>query len=159
MPNLRYCSDGDIISGPMGEYTLNKLVLEQIHFAKTFTLKGHALQHLNLADVTDRDVLVDQVRRSLYELETYILAEKLAHDVVPVYFSHPTTWWDAFKLRFFSQWLLNKYPPDYTVVEKRVDFKQYALYPSINDVFPDYPKENIIVQSMTAVKGGQEYVE
>lgn len=147
-------SDGDVVGGFMGDYVLHKLLLEQIHFAKTFALKGHALHNLNLRDVTDRDILAGQVRRSLYELETYILAEKLAHDVVPVYFRHPTTWWDAFKLRFFSQWLLNKYPSDYTVVEKRVDFKQYALYPSINKVFPDYPKENIVIQSLTAIEGG-----
>jgi hypothetical protein len=147
-------SDGDVYNGPMGDYTLHKLLLEQIHIKKDFALQGHALHNLRLREQTDRDYLVGKVRQSVYELETYVLAEKLAHDVVPVYFSYPATWWEAFKLRFYPKWYLDKHPILYTGVTKKVDFKQYALYPSINKVFPDYPKDRIIIQSLTAIEGG-----
>ncbi len=154
---MSYIQDSDFanepIDGPIDQHVLHKLLLEQIPFVKNFVLQGHALQNLNLRDKTDLHFFKGEVRRAVYELQTFILAEKLAHDTVPVYFSYPATWWDAFKLRFFFKWLLDKYPVNYTVVVKKVDFKQYALYPSINEVFPDYPKENIIIHSMTAVGG------
>jgi len=154
MPLFDHMSDREIYKSPMGDYILHKLLLEQICIRKDFALQGHALHNLKLREKPDQEWLASKTRQWLYEIETYVLAEKLAHDIVPVYFHYPATWWEAFKLRFFPKWYLDKYPILYTGVTKKVDFKQYALYPSINKVFPDYPKENIIVQSLTAIEGG-----
>ena len=47
-------------------------------------------------------------------------------------FSYPETWWDAFKDRWFPNWLERRFPA--RMVEKNVHFN--VLYPNFKPVLP-----------------------
>lgn len=53
---------------------------------------------------------------------------------------YPTTWWDAFKVRWYPEWLLKKFPPNITKLEA------VALYPKIS--MPDEHSKTIIQKTM-----------
>lgn len=60
-------------------------------------------------------------------LKKYVWSERLADESV----SWPTTWWDAFKARWFPRWALRRWPAKYS----HADFRIYRGYPDL--VLPD----------------------
>lgn len=45
------------------------------------------------------------------------------------YLEYPENWWEAFKLRFFPRWLIDKYPIKFKIVDISVD--KYIICPHL----------------------------
>lgn len=73
-----------------------------------------------------------------FQVRGFILSEHL--DSVSV--KYPKDWWQAFKEKFFTKWLLKKYPVQYT---KRV-FDVKVLYPNYRPAMYDQPYKVIIAE-------------
>ena len=58
--------------------------------------------------------------RLIYELRAFVVGDKIITDVK--HLRWPETWWDAFKHRFFSDSLLNRWPVKWHV--ERVECKE-----------------------------------
>jgi hypothetical protein len=61
--------------------------------------------------------------RMVVRLQRFILSERLADESV----RWPTTWWDAFKERWFPNWALRRWPAAYS----HADFTVYRGYPDL----------------------------
>ncbi len=70
------------------------------------------------------------VDRWVAQLKTYIWAADVGRHEISV----PSNWWEAFKERWFSDWLLKKYPVEYTV--HIFDVKR--TFPDFNVVIPGH---------------------
>lgn len=66
------------------------------------------------------DDLVIELKSEIYGLERDRKTETV---------SYPSTWWDAFKKRFFPEWLKKYFPVSYT--EYTVRMTQCELYPQV----------------------------
>jgi hypothetical protein len=75
------------------------------------------------------------------QVRTFVWAEKLD----PVVITHEKTWWDAFKKRWFPQWLLKRYPVEY----KTHTIQFYATYPNYK---PFVEGETCVVQRVKSFK-------
>jgi len=105
------------------------ITLDKLKFSHHTILSDHARDHIKVTG--DFSPVKDLVRGTLFTFETELLAEKVVDENVDVDFSHPTTWWDMFKIRFFPRWLLYRFPPMYTLVTRHINFKKYAAYPQL----------------------------
>jgi hypothetical protein len=71
----------------------------------------------------------NEMRNTLYyELTTYI--HTIGEENVELYVKYPMDWWEAFKERWFSKWLLVKYPVKYKEVYI-VETKYKAVCPHL----------------------------
>jgi len=52
---------------------------------------------------------------------------------------YPSTWWDAFKVRWFPAWLKRRFPPRFT------EIKAKALYPKVS--IPSKLSKIVLVES------------
>ncbi len=59
-----------------------------------------------------------------YKIRGYVWSQDAGKKVT---FKYPSDWWEAFKERWFSAWLLEKYPVKYTHKE----FQVKATYPDL----------------------------
>ena len=76
---------------------------------------------LRVSQNVDTDYLTEMIR---IRAEGYVWSQD-AGKVVK--FKYPADWWQAFKERWFSKWLLSRYPVVYTHKEFRVK----ATYPDL----------------------------
>ena len=77
---------------------------------------------------TNIDLTADLIADILVtRLTTYVSAmqsEKFCH-----YTEYPENWWEAFKLRFFPKFLIDRYPIKYTVIDISID--RYVVCPHV----------------------------
>lgn len=112
-----------------------KYIPEQI---KTITLTPNEYRSAYRVDEDifrsecQRSKVLDEIdRRTTYELRRVVYGI----DHPPKHFvRYPCSWYEAFKLRFFPQWLIEKYPIKYNHVE--VSLKE--TYPDFKPAVRDY---------------------
>ena len=111
---------------------IEKIVAQQI---LTTELIGDNLSmnaHLDVMFAQDNIAI-----REIYHLAT--LEEPIA--------KYPADWWQAFKVRWFPQWLLKRHPAQYTEIVARHKFPQYPVsklgheYVDIRLIKPGYFQE------------------
>ena len=81
------------------------------------------------------DALSDHI---IVELRGYIFSEDVGEHIV----RYPKDWWQSFKERWFSGWMLKKWPVEYK--EQTFSFK--VTYPEFR---PSMPKEKHYYRIMT----------
>ncbi len=119
-----------------------RIVLEKFRYSKQFKVSREVLRSMV---VEQRPALEFMLREYVYELTCHVLAEKLIDKTLPVFFDNPTTWWDMFKIRFFPEWLLYKFPPSYTLTTKHVHFEEYATYPQLKEALSESETGEVII--------------
>jgi len=65
----------------------------------------------------------------IYRIDGYIWGEHLPEKNI----SYPSDWWQAFKARWFPEWLLKRYPAKYTTQHITASI----IYPGLNPSIPD----------------------
>jgi len=75
-----------------------------------------------MVSVTE-DVRPEQIAYRFFNCTTSMVVDKIED----VKYSWPTTWWDAFKYRFFPAWLQYHYPVNHT----HRGHKVYLQYPDL----------------------------
>jgi len=132
---------------PLKEPLFDELVFDIVKMEYGVAFDGYALEKLRYDK--NYDYITNQLQ---YKLTTFIPAEDMKHETHVVSVDYPKTWWDAFKLAYFPQWLLNRYPVDFTTKEESVTFTAYNLYPKFPYVVDcgDFQRQIIIktVKSM-----------
>ena len=100
------------------EYVFTEQVkLDVIKFATRYDIDGRTI-----ADNTHLTVLPRAFGDMAFEVVHYTYGQSAEETV-----THPATWWDAFKLRFFPAWALKRWPAQWT----RVVVKAQALFPNL----------------------------
>lgn len=125
---------------------MNEVILEKYKYVKQLRLSKEVISSITICE---RSFIDAQIRGAVFELEAFVLAEKILDKTVPVHFNSPTTWWDMFKIRFFPEWLLTRFSASYTVTTKCINFKEYATYPQMKKVLT--PDESGIVRLRSLV--------
>lgn len=76
--------------------------------------------------------------RIIFSVKGYVWAEseKVRRQTI----KFPRDWWQAFKERWFPNWLLNRYPVDYHIVDIDVN----AIYPGFRFAIPNQEGRLII---------------
>jgi hypothetical protein len=87
-----------------------------------------ALNDTELKNVKFDAVYDPTMQSTILSLTAFVLGDKI--ETVSV--SHPTTWWDAFKVRWFPKWALERWPADVSRYELTAD----VFYPDIK--LPDH---------------------
>ena len=104
--------------------------LEKFKFAVVERLSPEWVRDIRAYEHTD--FMTDQL---VVELRSFVWSE----DVGKEQFKYPADWWQAFKARWFPQWMLNKWPIKYT----RVTLDVKATYPNFH---PSLPNEQVVYQ-------------
>lgn len=76
--------------------------------------------------------------RRMIVMQTMSLLGRPVH--VERYATHeriPETWWDAFRLRWFPQWLQRRFPPSMRVIDVATEIKVINICPHLNIMPPD----------------------
>lgn len=76
-----------------------------------------------------RDWRDETLRRLFFSLRGYVWAEPPKSISV----RYPTTWWDAFKARWFPEWAIEAYPVNYTVET----MEGQIFYPKLPHTVPE----------------------
>lgn len=117
-------------------------VLKRIElFKQAFSAQGMISDHL-LNDYPGSELkldayMVEMSRGLLMTLSAYIAAQAVDKREV----TYPKTWWDAFKLRFFSAFLLKKFPPKM----ETVTWEAKLIYPDLR--IPEQRSQMLIFDS------------
>lgn len=107
-------------ANPTEENYFKYLRLRKIEYAWTlYRPRDVAIRN----ELHDRDYLMTTVSQAIWGMENK-----------PVYIEYPETWWDAFKNRWFPEWLLRYYPTNW--IEWYIDSK--TLYPLLEIESPNY---------------------
>lgn len=110
---------------------------------------------------SDREYLREEFEMTVDEACNGAYEELIAKFQRPFYksesttytISYPETWWDAFKLRWFSKKLLKRFPPNYTThdIEKAYAFPNIDIPPNSGRYFKmtwvDYDQELVPVEN------------
>jgi len=106
------------VDGPdMVPYTeLDRKVLEAMKFSLYTAMAKYDVQHGNM-----RLMVENAADRMGFTISTTIYGEKVESRHV----TYPTTWLDAFKLRWFPKWALERWPANQTTF----GFDARILYP------------------------------
>jgi len=88
-----------------------EIKLEQIRFRFQSWLTRDALETAEMYNVTVK-MITDQVKdRFLLDMDAFFLGEHVSDHLI----TYPEDWWQAFKDRWFPDWLIKKYPIKLTV--------------------------------------------
>jgi len=130
-----------------------KVVLEKFRYTKRFKVARNVLQSMAVEQVPALEAMLDA---HVYELTCHVMAEKLIDKTLPVSFDNPTTWWDMFKIRFFPEWLLCKFPPMYTLTTKYVHFEEYATYPQLKEHLDVSERGEVVIRCIVSEREESE---
>lgn len=111
----------------------------------TLELKNYVYSYL-----TEKGMHPQKMRAEICDNYTNSLAHSiyisfLGNTLEDLYIEYPTTWWDAFKDRWFSSCMRKRWPIHYTTHE----YKVTEVYPTFKFKMPD---NNPIIQ-VTNIKG------
>lgn len=107
----------------------NEIQLEKIKLAFTEKLSRLAFAELSEAEVRFEEIADDFIRNQLtMVVQGYLWGESGPTQTI----SYPETWWDAFKERWFPQWLLSRYPIRY----RHHEISLKTLYPHFRISMP-----------------------
>ncbi len=101
----------------------------------TLQIQQFASQMLISDDVialANTDVICDRLY-DVVRAHRITIRSRMAGQVVETH-KYPTTWLDAFKLRWFPKFLLNKYPVNFTTVKTWECYPDYAFPHSQNTI-------------------------
>jgi hypothetical protein len=105
---------------------IREIFLDRLHFAASRIIYAKDVQRWYPQDIecVAKDCADDMV--------LWLTAVVLGEELEPVVIRHPATWWDAVKERFFSDWLLRRFPVTYTI--HSVEFS--VAYPNFKCKLP-----------------------
>lgn len=104
-------------------FGVNRIELSRRRFACHYGVRREEMKFLDQAQLSQRnDMMLDMM---VFQLSAEVLGIQREERS----FSYPATWWDAFKLRWFPDFLRRHYPARLTVV-RFADV--YDLYPSLD---------------------------
>lgn len=92
---------------------VSKLILQKIQHGAAMAISPNELRSMKAVSYVD-----EMSQRIIYQLRWQTLGRVTTY-------THPKTWWDAFKIRFFPMWLRRKFPEQMTVIEA------YQLFPDL----------------------------
>jgi len=111
------------------QYVDNQGMMESVRLEK---IKICITEHIdkNLLMEANIDILKDMYsRRFALQLTGFIYGERSPETTI----QYPSTWWDAFKIRWFNKYLLKKYPAKYTT--HHIQFN--VMYPDFKYALPE----------------------
>lgn len=115
------------------QHTLDILVAE-----KRFALGSFALNSLSvhqLEDLTRKELL--------YSVHALIPGENVKEETHTFNAEYPETWLQAFKERYYPNWLKKKYPVKFKKIKETVVFKAYNLYPKFPQIRPSACQDSV----------------
>ena len=140
MPGLQYLHD---------ESSCSTLIFDIVKLESAIAFDGFTMEKLTLDEY--HDVVRNQLR---YKLRTLVPAENMKRETHTVSVSHPKTWWDAFKVAYFPQWLVDRYPVDFVTKEDTVTFTAYNLYPKFPHAVECGDSWRQIIMKTVETRGG-----
>jgi len=126
------------------DFTLDReFILDQLKVEKNFTLGSYAVESLTIERY--HDTLTNRI---IYSIRALIPAENMKEDTYTVSVRYPDGWWNAFKDRYFTPWLLRRFPVEYITKKETVRFTAYNMYPKFPEVYPNCgDARQVIVQT------------
>ena len=103
---------------------VKKIKLEKFRFAV-----GQLIDKMVIHDA-QVDIFEDYLP---HRIALHFSASILGEGQESLNYKYPRDWWQAFKLRWFPQWALKRWPAEFTKI--KVDVK--TLYPKLNISLPD----------------------
>lgn len=83
-------------------------------------------------------IFINQLINTItFTIQGYLLGEKLEEKKI----HYPLNWWEAFKHRWFSDWLVEQFPIKY----KTINVSFNVLYPNFK---PKLPEKDYVVRMM-----------
>jgi hypothetical protein len=77
------------------------------------------------------DVIKNELGNMVVKLDRTIWGEDLRKDEFTLDVKYPADWIQAFKLRFFPEWLMKRYPVKYATASKTYTVEDKALFPNL----------------------------
>ena len=106
--------------------TVNELVLQKIKFAITLIENCYPQ---DLRYDTEKDIMRDRI---IHAISWNLLGKDIETR------KYPSTWWDAFKDRWFPKFLKKRFPVNWE------EFKLYNICPHINHAWPENRNMHIL---------------
>jgi len=119
----------------------NELSLEKIKVALDTYISEAQFRNFDIESY--KDSISDSI---MYKLRGFLMGERLREEKVNWKVSYPSSWWEMFKERYFTERLLNKFPVKYTTKKRNVTFKVYELYPKLPIAIPKYTDRHFPIQ-------------
>jgi len=105
------------------EVTEIQLKKEMAHIAQEF--------NSNVVANCTIDVIKNELGNMVVRLDRIIWSEDLRKDEFTLDVKYPADWVQAFKLRFFPEWLIKKFPVQYATASKTYTVEDKALFPNL----------------------------
>jgi hypothetical protein len=98
-------------------YKVNRLVLDRLQFSLSYYLSQELQKEMAISPQVLAEMIGEQI---VYKIRFFLYGKKIKTTV-----HYPRDWWEAFKDRWFPQWLKRKYPVQYQVIQLT------SIYPKI----------------------------
>lgn len=105
-------------------------MFEQIHLERIRLAVLHRLTDNGYNIDVRADTVDDLAEKLALKIEAAILAHTFEEDVA----SYPADWVSAFKLRFFPEWALKRWPPEMVTLK----YTRYEHYPRMDVTLPNH---------------------
>lgn len=121
-------SDPDAPFSPFDTVAVKRILLQRfdLHVRRVLETRKVALNGVRIEML---DLFADAAGRAAVQMSAYVWAQKLQDETVALSVSYPSTWWQAFKERFFPARALRRWPVKKTTVSRAHRFRTLALFP------------------------------
>lgn len=126
---------------------LKRLFLERFQLTNRRAFSGRTVA-LNGKRLEFVDVLCREAGDMELQLNAYVWAQKLQDEQVALSVSYPSTWWQAFKQRWFPARVLRRWPVRKTTVSKSHRFRTLALFPGYSYEAPERLGEHLLITTV-----------
>lgn len=114
------------------DHKIRDFILDRLKVEKRFVISKLTLSSLTVERYDD--LLVDKI---VYSIRALIPAEDMKEETHTVSVRYPDGWWNAFKVQYFTPYLLRRYPVEYVTKRETVRFTAYNMYPKLPVVYPE----------------------